>query len=424
MLNYVPYHPTNEIQDITLQWWTATTNRRARRIPTGLTARHLQFLLRSTRSMMQSTHIQGARAKTSTSRICSTANEDQPQHVTITIDSTDCTIVKANWQNDSALTQTQNSKKNTNQGTPVASLAIGTNPHTKIRSYAGNITKVRIFPDHQAHQLTPQQSEAQRHDLLEGTKMTPWTPQKTYDVKGCANFHHNSEVVVLTSLSGHPHCAYCRITSHPRSTCPMKTKHLAQNIDWLYHPGKGIVKSNNERRWCNKFPYEDQITNHNIAGTSKIRAQTIYTGAVSLTKTFCPPNNTDKFINETDKFGVPNYWSIDGQLIVSHVGLVLCNYCGVPSHSREKCKLKIQDEAEGRSYNAHPNRGRILSNNQSIKQLQPTKGASYKMFKNILTMIRIGPNYSRHTANKSQIRTKKTLAGTTTTTHLFRVINT
>ena len=177
---------------------------------------------------MQSTHIQGARAKTSTSRISSTANEDQPQHVTITIDSTDCTIVRANRQNDSALTQTQTLKTNTNQGTPMASQAIGTNPHKKRRSYAGNITEVRIFLDHQAHQFTPQQSEAQRHDLLEGTKMTPWTPQQSYDVKSCANFHQNSEGVVLMSPSGHPHCGYCRITSHPKSTCPMRTEHLAK----------------------------------------------------------------------------------------------------------------------------------------------------------------------------------------------------
>ena len=151
---------------------------------------------------------------------------------------------------------------------------------------------------------------------------------------------------------------------------------MAQNIDRLYHPEKGVVKSNNERRRCNKFPDEHPIANHNIAGTSKIRA-----GAVSPTKIFHPPNNSDKFIKDTNKFGVPNYWSVNGQLIVSHTGSVLCNYCGIPSHSREKCRLKMQDEVEGKSYNAHPNRGKILSNNRSTKQLQPAEGASYRMFK-------------------------------------------
>ena len=112
---------------------------------------------------------------------------------------------------------------------------------------------------------------------------------------------------------------------------------MAQNIDRLYHPEKGVVKSNNERRRCNKFPDEHPIANHNIAGTSKIRA-----GAVSPTKIFHPPNNSDKFIKDTNKFGVPNYWSVNGQLIVSHTGSVLCNYCGIPSHSREKCRLKME----------------------------------------------------------------------------------
>ena len=52
------------------------------------------------------------------------------------------------------------------------------------------------------------------------------------------------------------------------------------------------------------------------------------------------------------------------------------------------------------------------------------KGCHTNRTKNILTMMRFGPNYSRHIANKSQIQKKKTSAGTTTTTHLFRVINT
>ena len=125
----------------------------------------------------------------------------------------------------------------------------------------------------------------------------------------------------------------------------MRTKHLAQNIDRLYHPEKGIVKANNERRWCNKFPNEDPVANHNIAGTSKIRAEKIHTVGASPIKSFHPPNITQKYINETDKFGNPNYWSINGQLIVSNQGLVRCNYCGVPSHSRAICRIKSRDKA-------------------------------------------------------------------------------
>ena len=151
---------------------------------------------------MQSTHIHGARAKTSTTRTSSTANEDQPQHVIITIDNTDCDIVMVNQKDCQTLTQNHPSKRSTDSGAPSASQATGSYPQPKKRSYAGIITSVRIFLDHQAHQSTPQQSEAQGHDLLEGMKETPWTPHQTYDTKGYANFHQNSEGVVLTSPFG------------------------------------------------------------------------------------------------------------------------------------------------------------------------------------------------------------------------------
>ena len=210
--------------------------------------------------------------------------------------------------------------------------------------------------------------------------MAPWTPHQTYDSKGCADFHENSEGVVLTSPSGHPYCSYCRITSHKRSTCRIRSKDLSQNIDRLYHPAKGIIQSNNQRRRCNKD--EPPTENHSIAGTSKIRTEPFYTlNAVSPVKHFHPPNDTHKFLKDTDTSGIPNFWSIKGQLIVSHTGHTCCSYCGIPSNSREKCKQRTQDEANGKFYNAHPNRGKILSKNQSAKQLQPTEGASYRTFK-------------------------------------------
>ena len=184
---------------------------------------------------MQSTEAQEARAKTSTSRTSSTrSNEDQPQHITITIDGMDCNIVEATQPMDSAPTQTWTSEPNTNQESPIASQTIGAK---KRRYYAGHITEIRIFPVNQAHQSNPQQLEAQGHDLLEGTKTAPWTPHQSYDSKGCTNFHENSEGVILTSPSGHPYCAYCHITSHPRSTCPMRSKH----IDLMRVPNSSLL---------------------------------------------------------------------------------------------------------------------------------------------------------------------------------------
>ena len=130
--------------------------------------------------------------------------------------------------------------------------------------------------DKQPHQInkSPHKSEVTQPDLLTGETRTPWTPHQTYDSKGNGNFHENSEGVVLTTPSGHPFCAYCRIPSHPRQTCPLREKHLSEQMDKLYHPSKGVVKSNNEKRRINNLSAtEDEDTaNHNIGGQTKIRA--------------------------------------------------------------------------------------------------------------------------------------------------------
>ena len=331
---------------------------------------------------MQSDKSHGARAKTSTPRTSSTTNEVKPQQIIISIDDMDCNIKEDDQPKDDASTQTWTVNSTPEPKSPSAPQAMGNNNNSKRkRSYAGHITNIRIFPDQQTHQYSPQHSEAQRHDLQEETRrMAPWTPQQTYDSKGCADFHENSEGVVLTSPSGHPYCSYCRITSHKRSTCRIRSKDLSQNIDRLYHPSRGIINSNNGRRRCNKD--EPPMEHHAIAGTSKIRTEPFYAlKAVSPVKHFHPPNNTRKFLTETDTSGVPNFWSVNGQLIVSHTGHACCSYCGIPSHSREKCKQRTQDETEGKFLNAHPNRVKILSKNQSTKQLQPIEGASYRTYK-------------------------------------------
>ena len=140
----------------------------------------------------------------------------------------DCEIIEATQTSTNASTQTWASSPNTHQVPLTAPPAVG----AKRRKHdPERITEIRIFLDHQANQSNLQHSEAPRHDLQRGTRKATWTPHQSYDNKGCANFHENSEGVVLTSPSGHPYCAYCRTTSHPRSTCPMRAKHLAQGIN-------------------------------------------------------------------------------------------------------------------------------------------------------------------------------------------------
>ena len=296
--------------------------------------------IRTSNSNMQSTEAQGARAKTSTSRMSSTrSTEDQPQHIAITIDGMDCKIIEATQPLTNASTQTWTSALNTHQESSTASQAVGVK---RRRHDAGHITEIRIFPDHQAKQSNPQHSEAQRHELLRGTRKATWTPHQSYDNKGCANFHENSEGVVLTSPSGHPYCGYCRTTSHPRSTCPMRSKHLAQGINRLHHPQKGIARSNNATNFLmNPQSPFTTLPAHLKYGPNRSTIPESFKTFPS--KHFKPPKTANKFVNDNDKSGKPNFWSIGGQLIVSQTGHTLCVYCGIPSHFCEICRLRQQD---------------------------------------------------------------------------------
>ena len=178
----------------------------------------------------------------------------------------------------------------------------------------------------------------------------------------------------------------CQIPSHPRRSCPLRIKHLAEQVDKLYHPSKGMVESNNERRRINKSPtaeHEDD-TNHNIGGQTRIRSSHVKDTTSHPTKQGWPPDKIRKLTEQTDDSGMPKYWSSpDGKLMVSPSKLPLCHYCGVPSHGRGTCKNRLDDEDAGRFYKIHPNRGKILSNNEATKRFQPANGASYQEHKRL-----------------------------------------
>ena len=194
----------------------------------------------STNSNMQSDKPQGARAKTSTPRTSSTTNEVKPQQTTILMDEMDCNIREDNQPKDDTSTQTWTSNSTPGTTSPSAPQAIGNNNSKRKRSYAGHITNIRIFPDQQTHQYSPPHSEAQRHDLQEETrKMAPWTPHQTYDRKGCADFHENSEGVVLTSPSGHPYCFVLPDNIPQEINLSDKIKGLIPKYRPIIPPGKG-----------------------------------------------------------------------------------------------------------------------------------------------------------------------------------------
>jgi hypothetical protein len=64
----------------------------------------------------------------------------------------------------------------------------------------------------------------------------------------------------------------------------------------------------------------------------------------------------------------PNYRQLqNGTLHRSVHGHPLCNYCGGPSHKREKCTIKAADREAGLTRIYHPDRDKAVSNNDKAK---------------------------------------------------------
>jgi hypothetical protein len=62
----------------------------------------------------------------------------------------------------------------------------------------------------------------------------------------------------------------------------------------------------------------------------------------------------------------------DGTLHKSIHGHPLCNYCGIPSHKREKCTVKATDRGTGLTRIFHPDRDKAISNHEKTKAVTAT----------------------------------------------------
>ena len=76
----------------------------------------------------------------------------------------------------------------------------------------------------------------------------------------------------------------------------------------------------------------------------------------------------------------PNYRQRqDGTLHKSVHGYPLCNYCGVPSHKRERCPVKAADREAGLTRVTHPDRDKAISNSEKQKTTTPSAPAAASM---------------------------------------------
>ena len=72
-----------------------------------------------------------------------------------------------------------------------------------------------------------------------------------------------------------------------------------------------------------------------------------------------------------DAKGFYNYvQSNDGKVALNHKDHPMCYYCGIPSHQRSECRLRLRELDNGIKRPFHPSRGSLPSGNQLRKEAQ------------------------------------------------------
>ena len=129
---------------------------------------------------------------------------------------------------------------------------------------------------------------------------------------------------MTTTNLGHPHCNYCKLPSHSRQKCAFRLRDLEHNIDRLCHPKKGALAKNVIKKY----------------NSTLIRNQS---------------HMTNRLARESDNTGNPKYrQSESGYIIYSINNQPQCSYCGIPSHGRDNCSHRLDDEHLGVFRVHHP----------------------------------------------------------------------
>ena len=170
------------------------------------------------------------------------------------------------------------------------------------------------------------------------TAIPEWTLQQTTDKAGNDNFHQNENGKLITTAKGHPHCNYCKLPSHSRQRCAFRLRDLEHNIDRLFHPRKG------------------RLVKNDVIGYS-----------LTLTRTQSLMSN--RLARETDNTGNHKYWQTEqGHIIYNIDNQPQCSYCGIPSHGRDNCCSRRNDEQKGTFRIYHPQRGNLQSGNKILSR--------------------------------------------------------
>ena len=136
----------------------------------------------------------------------------------------------------------------------------------------------------------------------------------------------------------------------------VEAKHTASSF---FH-GAPIIQDDEEQEQDEYNQHSSSLTDNQRNGATRGPG-----GARGRGATGKNPNQTRGITQSKDTEGYNQYQQgQDGKILLNEKGHPRCNYCGIPSHRRDACRIKQKDVQDGIKRAFHPSRGQLQSNNQ------------------------------------------------------------
>ena len=288
-----------------------------------------------------------------------------------------------------------------------------------------NGTLYRLSPMGRSNKPLQQKSTCHTHSQSTPLNATDsaWELVQTRDPQGIDNFRQNDDGTLSLTTQGKPRCNYCKLPNHGRQNCIFRLKDLQFNINRQTHPHKGNLTNTSTRNYVpdsgrgNRSPMSTRLANERdhsgkprfwqtkcgyIIYSIDNQPQCSYCGIPSHGRDLCrrrhndesrglfrihhpqrgllqqteynksksPPNNTTRPPIPLTIQDIRDYQQTKhGEYILNSGGYRLCDYCGIPSHPRSQCKIRVTDVLNGIQRSVHPNRGQIPSRNQIRREV-------------------------------------------------------
>ena len=338
----------------------------------------------------EETNIRETQSKTSTSHLKPTKSQsiitindrDQPSHQEITILENNDQVsapneIRITTQNPATITiisKRSNTSTQANPTPPLHKTNTHRDPNNNIQADSKNDLPTQsqeaTMPTHQTttrgrcegtlhrlaqigksnnpiQQTSPCRTHPRHRDTIVDQNINPtWELCQTRDPQGINNFHQDPNGKLTTTSTGFPQCNYCKLPNHSRQRCTFRLKDLDYNIDRRSHPRKGLLTKFEARNY--------------IPAPKRRRSP------MSL-----------RLATEVDDSGHKRFWQTqNGYIIYSIDNQPQCSYCGTPSHGRDICPYRRQDETKGLFQAHHPQRGMMDKPPVTPNLIQPESSAS------------------------------------------------